>query len=109
MKEKYDTKVEEMTEISFLLFILAGGALLLAVLYVFYKLMIFFAHGWEVLVYLLIEKNGFLGLILMVLLFVMVLPLAIILTLYLGYRDQKNEDRFWKNVTEEIKKRKSTE
>jgi uncharacterized membrane protein YhdT len=98
-----------MAEISSLIFILVGGTLLLAALYVFYKLMIFFVHGWKVLVYLLIEKNGFLGLIFMVLMFVMVLPLAFILTIYLGYSDQRDEDRFWKNVEGEIKSRKRNE
>jgi hypothetical protein len=33
----------------------------------------------------------------------MALPLAIILTIYLGYRDQKNEEFFWKLVSEKIK------
>jgi hypothetical protein len=99
----YGAEVGEIMEVSSLLFLLVCGVLLLAALYVFYKLMIYFAHGWEVLVYLLIEKNGFLGLILMVLLFVMALPLAIILTIYLGYRDQKNEEFFWKRVSEKIK------
>lgn len=96
-----------MTETSSLFLLLAGGALFLIALYILYKLIIFFVHGWEVLVYLLIRKNGVLGLILMALLFVIALPLAIILTLYLGYRDQKNEDRLWKNVGKEIKKRRN--
>jgi hypothetical protein len=100
-------EVGGMMEITYLLFILIGGALLLAAIYTFYKLMIFFVHGWKVLVYILIEKNGFLGLIFMILLFVMVLPLAIILTIYLGYSDKQDEDRFWNNVEGERKSRKS--
>ena len=107
MKKKDDAKDGEMMETSSLFLLLAGGALFLIALYVLYKLIIFFVHGWEVLVYLLILKNGLPGLILMALLFVVALPLAIFLTLYLGYRDQKNENRFWRNVDKEIKKRRN--
>jgi hypothetical protein len=94
-----------MMEFITFLSLIAVGVLLVCL----YKAIILFGSGLQVLLSTLAEKNGVLGFAFLILIFVLAFPFAVILTIYLGYRDKKNEEKLDDALRAELKKRRNKE
>jgi hypothetical protein len=98
-----------MMDIASLLLLLTSGVLLIVGLYGLYRSVILFLYGWEVLVHVFIKKNGILGLSFLILMFIFAFPFAVFLTLFLGYREMKWEEKFDRILSTELEKRNRKE